>query len=130
MIIKKLILENFRVFRGIHEIDLAPQLQDDDTTPKPIILFGGLNGAGKTSILTAIRLALYGKSSLGYACSNEDYKNYLQSLIHHGQSDDLSTAGASVTLVFDFNHNGETHEYTIKRSWSSGQADSLNVFHG
>ena len=55
MIIKKLVLRNFRVFQGIHEIELYPN------NNKPIILFGGLNGSGKTSILTAIQLALYGK---------------------------------------------------------------------
>lgn len=131
MIIKKLILENFRVFRGVHEIELAPRPHlGNDSHQKPIILFGGLNGAGKTSILTAVRLALYGKNSLGYTISNEDYKNYLQSLIHHEPSGEQSKHGASVTLVFDFNHNGETHEYTIKRSWAESQADTLNVFHG
>lgn len=130
MIIKKLTLENFRVFRGSHEIELAPLPQDNELGYKPIILFGGLNGAGKTSILTAVRLALYGKNSLGYGCSIEDYKNYLQSLIHHGPFSELSVTRASVTLTFDFNHNGETHEYTVKRSWNSGQIDKLKVFHG
>ena len=61
MIFNSLILENFRVFEGIHHIDLTTSKDE------PIVLFGGLNGAGKTSILTAIRLALFGKSSLGGA---------------------------------------------------------------
>ena len=56
MIITKLVMRNFRVFRGEHTLDLEPREQKG----KPLILIGGLNGSGKTSILTAIRLALYG----------------------------------------------------------------------
>ena len=51
MIIKSLIVNNFRVFRGVHEIDLAPRSQSDSKTASPIILFGGLNGAGKSTLL-------------------------------------------------------------------------------
>ena len=56
MIIKKLVLHNFRVFRGHHEIELTPQKRGNEIIDRPIVLFGGLNGAGKTSILSAIRL--------------------------------------------------------------------------
>ena len=58
MIINSLTLENFRVFKGRHQIDLRAD------HGSPIILFGGLNGAGKTSILTAVKLALFGKAAL------------------------------------------------------------------
>ena len=75
MIIKKLVLHNFRVFRGTHEIDLAPR--KDNKNPKPIVLFGGLNGAGKTSILTAVRFALYGRLAFDQLVNNQDYIDQL-----------------------------------------------------
>ncbi|MGQ4845597.1 AAA family ATPase, partial [Klebsiella michiganensis] len=50
MLIKQLVLHNFRVFNGTHTIDLAPRKRPHDLNPRPIVLFGGLNGAGKTSI--------------------------------------------------------------------------------
>ena len=82
MIIKKLVLHNFRVFRGTHEIDLAPR--KDNKKSKPIVLFGGLNGAGKTSILTAVRFALYGRLAFDQLVNNQDYIDQLNELIHNG----------------------------------------------
>lgn len=47
MLIKQLVLHNFRVFNGTHTIDLAPRKRPHEVNPRPIVLFGGLNGAGK-----------------------------------------------------------------------------------
>lgn len=63
MIIDGLAVTDFRVFKGKHDLDLTPRKRWG--ADRPIILFGGLNGAGKTSILSAIRLVLYGKQTLG-----------------------------------------------------------------
>ena len=53
-ILDQLVLENVGTFRGRHVIDLTPP-----SPAKPIVLIGGLNGAGKTTVLEAIQLALY-----------------------------------------------------------------------
>ena len=84
MLIKQLVLHNFRVFNGTHTIDLAPRKRPHEVNPRPIVLFGGLNGAGKTSILSAIRLALYGRLAFGLATQQQDYIEHLSSLIHKG----------------------------------------------
>lgn len=124
MIIKNLIVNNFRVFRGVHEIDLAPRKQKDyHETAAPIILFGGLNGAGKTSILTAVRVALYGRAAFGRGMSSAEYQDQLDALIHKGVG--LSEGKCSIELVFSHSQNGLESEYKVIRGWSKGQKDKL-----
>ena len=59
MLIKQLVLHNFRVFNGTHTIDLAPRKRPHDSNPRPIVLFGGLNGAGKTTLYTILCKCLF-----------------------------------------------------------------------
>src|SRR4030067_3169678 len=63
MLIKKLTLRNFGLYRGEQVLDLAPRTKRE--TPRPIVLVGGHNGAGKTTILEAVRVCLYGRLALG-----------------------------------------------------------------
>lgn len=73
MLFEQLRLRNFGVFRGEHEIELAPRKRN-----RPIILFGALNGAGKTTIIESLQLALYGKrSSYGWRGATA-YPQYLR----------------------------------------------------
>ena len=46
MILKHINLTNFRVFKGSHDIPLRSEYPD---ASKPITVFGGLNGSGKTN---------------------------------------------------------------------------------
>lgn len=122
MIITRLTLNNFRVFRGTQEIDLAPRSKKIGTSGNaqhycPIVLFGGLNGAGKTSILTAIRLALYGRQALGKNLSGPDYINQLSELIHKTALPSAQSERASIELEFIYNQQGSAHTYKISRSW-------------
>ncbi|QQE88560.1 DNA sulfur modification protein DndD [Azotobacter chroococcum] len=125
MIIKKLVLHNFRVFHGTHEIELEPRTTGHAT--KPIVLFGGLNGAGKTSILTAIRLALYGRSAFEELYQNQDYIEKLTSLIHNGVNVTQQPNKASVSLTFTYNKDGEESEFMVIRSWERGNKDRLKL---
>ncbi|MBY5980540.1 DNA sulfur modification protein DndD [Ferrimonas balearica] len=124
MIIKSLVLNNFRVFRGVHEIDLEPRKANSfQTKAAPIVLFGGLNGAGKTSILTAVRVALYGRTAFGRGLSSADYQGQLDALIHKGV--DLSEGKTSIELLFTHSQNGMENEYRVIRSWKRGHKDKL-----
>lgn len=127
MIIKKLVLHNFRVFRGSHEIELTPKKRATEFHDRPIVLFGGLNGAGKTSILSAIRLALYGRLAFENMTQNQDYINQLTALIHNGVSQTVRPEHASVELVFTYNQNGIESEFTVIRSWKRQQKDKLQL---
>ncbi|HHC6444120.1 TPA: DNA sulfur modification protein DndD [Vibrio parahaemolyticus] len=133
MLITKLTLNNFRVFRGEHEILLSPLPAEinakgtETRSPKPIILFGGLNGAGKTSILTAVRLALFGRQSFSKALNNNEYINALDELIHKGVSQSDLQDKASVSMEFKYTQNGEESLYTVLREWKRGKKDVLTL---
>lgn len=120
MIIKNLTLENFRVFAGRHDINLRTNLGS------PIILFGGLNGAGKTSILTAIRFVLLGRMAFDQVISQKSYIEHLSSLIHRSYLVN-DTLIARLEITFDYVREGKAIEYCVSRTWSSGEADVLVV---
>lgn len=133
MLITKLSLNNFRVFRGLHEIDLtpsAPLYNKHGTaisgTERPIILFGGLNGAGKTSILTAVRLALYGRQSFGKPLHYNEYVEELSQLIHKGNGLNAPD-NAYIELEFTHNQAGNENSYKVTRSWKRGKSDNLTL---
>jgi len=115
MLIHKLTLENFGLFRGHIEIDLAPRSKYGRT--RPVILIGGKNGAGKTTILEAVRLCLYGPLAFGSRGSNREYETYLRGRIH--RDDDALIQPQSATVGIEFEHAvlGERHVYHVERSW-------------
>ncbi|ARB83641.1 MULTISPECIES: DNA sulfur modification protein DndD [Yersinia] len=127
MLIKQLVLHNFRVFNGTHTIDLAPKKRPNDVNARPIVLFGGLNGAGKTSILSAIRLALYGRLAFGLATQQQDYIEQLSLLIHNGANYIEQPEEAAVELTFTYNKGGHEAEFTVTRAWRKGKKDRLSL---
>lgn len=132
MIIKKLVLHNFRVFRGTHEIDLVPKPKIISEkkgiyTERPIVLFGGLNGAGKTSILTAIRVALYGRLAFENIIQNQDYIDQLTALVHNGTGEANRPSETSIELTFTYNKDGKESEFTVIRSWKRNHKDRLKL---
>ena len=56
MIIKSIELYNFRIYRGVNKIDLAPNGE------RNIIIVSGNNGYGKTTFLMSLVWCLYGKN--------------------------------------------------------------------
>ena len=111
MIIETISFHNFGVFKGKHSINLAPS-----SKKKHIVLFGGLNGAGKTTILEAMLICLYGRSAPTDRRGIRSYENYLKSLINR---DVKLSDGAMVELAFRVVEEGKKKQYIVKRSWSS-----------
>ena len=122
MIFKTLSIQNFGLFCGSHEFDLEPRTKYRKTSP--IILFGGKNGAGKTTFLEAILLCLYGKNALNSRMSNRDYGEYIAGRIHRPRGGGgVKLKNASIQLAFSYAKFGEQHLYTVKRAWK--KSDSL-----
>lgn len=111
MILETLIIENVGVYAGRQEADLAP------LPGKPVILFGGLNGGGKTTILEGLQLAFYGTKARLASRGATAYKDYLREAIHRGA--DVSE-GAAITVRFRRIVEGETRQYEVRRAWRMG----------
>lgn len=119
MILNQLVLHNVGTFADRHVIDLTPPSRS-----KPIILIGGLNGAGKTTILESIRLALYGALAHGSGRRAGGYDTYLRGLIHRGVP---HSDGAAIELTFQAHQEGVEHTYWVRRSWKSTGASIREI---
>src|SRR5688500_583796 len=95
MILKRLVLQDFGLYGGLQTLELEPQ------AGRPITLVGGTNGAGKTTILEAIRLCLHGRRALGPRVSQADYERYLRSRLHVA---DGGAVAESATIALEFTH--------------------------
>ena len=115
MILKLLRLRDFGVFSGEHSINLAPRVKNG--RKRPIILFGGLNGAGKTTMLTAVRLALYGRQSIGRSATKQTYHQQLREYIHKPRKCVATPHSSAIELEFTYGKHGTINEYKIIRSW-------------
>ena len=106
MIINQLTLQNFGIYAGRQTVDLRPP-----SPAQPVVLFGGLNGGGKTTFLDAIQLALYGKFA---ECSNRGnlgYFEFLKRCINH-----LAIAEhAEIELEFTHTTSGVDENYKLVR---------------
>ena len=115
MIFTKIELENVGQFRGYTLIELKPRIIGDSI--RPIVLFGGKNGAGKTTILQSIMLCMYGRLSMGSGISTLEYANYLNSMIHDPKGQIDKPDKAMICLSMEYTHASKTHTYELKRTW-------------
>jgi DNA sulfur modification protein DndD len=111
MILDTLILENYGAYAGRQEAILTPE------PGKPVILFGGMNGGGKTTLLDGIQLALYGAKARLSNRGRLSYRDYLRESIHRAAD---PGEGAAITLRFRRIMEGETHSFELQRSWRQG----------
>jgi DNA sulfur modification protein DndD len=115
MIFTRLTINNFGVYVGQHEFELRPLVHGDQT--RPVVLFGGKNGAGKTTILEAIRLCLYGRGALGTRVRRTDYETFIKQRFHRGARQRSAVQSASVGLIIEHTHAGVRSTYDAVRSW-------------
>ncbi|MCE7890291.1 MAG: DNA sulfur modification protein DndD [Sorangiineae bacterium PRO1] len=124
MRLRKLVLRDFGLYRGEQTIDLMPRVKYG--RPRPIILVGGHNGAGKTTILDALRLCLYGRLALGVRVTDAEYHGYLRDRIHRDRDSLIQPTNAAVAVEFDYSRAGTTATYFVRRSWEPKGAANVN----
>ena len=113
MILQKLSLFNFCLYSGEQEFDLAPSKVYGKH--RPIVLCGGINGGGKTTLLDAVQLALYGNRARTSKRTSQPYDDFLRDCIHRGVP---ASDGASISLSFRYASEGKDHLYEVTRRWS------------
>lgn len=116
MLLETLTLCDFGVFQGRHAVSVSPRKKYGRV--RPLILFGGLNGSGKTTILSAIRLALYGRQALGRGTSQRTYEEYLAGRIHKSKDSLVANNRAQIGLDFTYSKLGKRTRLSVIREWS------------
>lgn len=111
MIFKKLILNNIGPYEGYSHFDFNSK--DDKNT----ILIGGKNGAGKTTFLTSVRLALYGPLAYGFKTESKEYLTKVSSLLNKKAMNSSSDNSFSIHISFTTLENLNNVDITIIRSW-------------
>lgn len=107
MLFERLLVQNLGVFRGEHALDLVPA-----DPQKPIVLVGALNGSGKTTVIEALQLALYGKRA-GYGWRGATaYAQYLEQVRNRNAKTTEPTV-AEVTLRL-----ADGRKLRVRRQWS------------
>lgn len=101
---KKLTIENYKSFQFPTDIYFP---QGDDG--KSIFLIGGMNGAGKTSIMEAVNFCLYGGKA------NDIFKAV------NRKEKALGNVKVSFELVIEMD---DLSELIVQRSWSAGAIES------
>ncbi|MCH8879727.1 MAG: AAA family ATPase [Planctomycetes bacterium] len=76
MILDELVLHNFGVYVGRQTLQLTPE------PGKPIILLGGMNGGGKTTLLDGLQLVLFGSRASISSRRGASYDSLLKALIN------------------------------------------------
>ena len=112
MIFLELVLQNFGPYPGRQTINLRPETNGN---LRPIILFGGMNGGGKTTLMDAIRLALYGQRAQCSTRGNLSYNDFLTQCVNSNASPIEKTR---VELVFEHVKEGKMEEWRIVRTWT------------
>lgn len=100
MIIKSIELNNFRIYKGYHKIDLSVSDKEN------IVIISGKNGFGKTTFLMSLVWCLYGKQMSDVdeiykkeIENNGNYQKYIKSSLNHTASTEGCTT-FSVSITF------------------------------
>jgi DNA sulfur modification protein DndD len=118
----ELVLQNFGPYVGTQIINLDPKVDDDDS--RSIILLGGMNGGGKTTLMDAIRLALYGHRAQCSTRGNLSYSDFLSQCVNTKEN---SVEKARIELTFEHIEDDKPVKYKIVRYWTKEPKDGKDT---
>lgn len=123
MILESVAIENVGVYGPRTVFNLNPISPE-----KPVVLIGGLNGRGKTTLRNAILTCFHGDNAV---CTNRDnlpYRQYLGAILHKNAPAD---AVAAIEVTYRRQLAGKTQRIRIRRSWwraEGGAEERFEVF--
>lgn len=132
MKLKEIHLSNFKSYKRLTKI----QNLDSGLSPNQnIVLFGGLNGAGKTTFLEALFLCFYGKNATSLypsrGAKNENYEAFLTNCLN----DDVKAEGTLQTQMYVEVHINDMKiignfpkNVVLRRAWNFVIKDSKLVY--
>ena len=98
-------MHNFGVYSSTNVLEFASN--------KPVVLVGGMNGRGKTTILEAVLLSLYGSNSFAYTESKfNTYGQYLKSYVNKADG----TLETFLEIEFSMD-DSDKEVYNVRREW-------------
>ncbi|MBW4574452.1 MAG: DNA sulfur modification protein DndD [Aphanothece sp. CMT-3BRIN-NPC111] len=121
MIFLELVLQNFGPYLGKQVINLRPEI---DNELRPIILLGGMNGGGKTTLMDAIRLALYGQRAQCSTRGNLSYSDFLTQSVNRNTP---PSEKARIELAFELIEDGKPITLRIVRYWTTEPKDGKDT---
>jgi DNA sulfur modification protein DndD len=114
MILERLVLENFRQFKGRQELIFS------DIKHRNVTLVHAENGFGKTTLLKALHWGLYGRSGLMGTDGKPDDFEKPDRIIHEGLAyREKEPENLSAKVQITFKHNND--RYILTRSLSLAQ---------
>ena len=111
MRINRVKLYNISSYSGTWEMDFTV------SGTRNIVLIGGQNGTGKTSLFTAIKLALYGPLCFQFQSKNNQYTARIKEFINH-DAFAHSEVSAYIELEIEIPRDQTMVRYTIRREWT------------
>ncbi len=113
MLLSRIALHNYSAFEGTQVIDLSSAGNGE----KNITLIGAMNGAGKTSLLDAVKLCLYGERGSGLLPSRETPPEFLQKRFNYNARGRHETEMWIELVIEDVELPGTTHQIQVRRTW-------------
>ncbi|MGH1393626.1 MAG: DNA sulfur modification protein DndD [Trichormus sp.] len=121
MIFLELVLQNFGPYAGRQVINLDTRSAENY---HPIILLGGMNGGGKTTLMDAIRLALYGQRAQCSTRGNLNYSDFLTQCVNNKAN---PTDKTRIELLFEHIEDDKPVKYRIVRTWEKNPKDGKDT---
>jgi DNA sulfur modification protein DndD len=113
MLLSKIALHNFSAFEGTQVLDLT----STGNSEQNITLIGAMNGAGKTSLLDAVKLCLYGERGSGLLPQRETPAEFVRKRFNYNARARHETE-MWIELAFDdVELPGATHQIQVRRTW-------------
>ncbi len=118
MIINKISIMNYGLYYGENTYDFSTDSR------RNIILIGGKNGTGKTTLLETIKLSIYGSLIMNLKNPNKIYYNYILRKFNVRALNE-GIKEASIKIEFEWSEKNNTNIYEIERIWFLKEGDKL-----